>query len=125
MQVGSTEKSGVTIVTPSGVIDTRTAMAFESVMVQAFTAGTRSFAVDFTRVDLITSAGIRVLVMMVHRLRGTGALVLFGLNDRVRTVLEIGGLLQNRSVLELMMKGSLTKFHIFLFNGSCQHSSSN
>ncbi len=82
------------VIAPTGVIDTRSSMAFESALVQAFTAGTRRFAVDFTRVDLVTSAGIRVLVMMVHRLRGAGGIVLFGLSDRVRTVFEIGGLLQ-------------------------------
>lgn len=95
MQVASTTKNGVTIVSPTGVIDTRSAQAFEAMMVKAFGEGVRSFAVDFSRVELITSAGIRVLVMMAHRLqRGAGGLVLFALGDRVRTVFEIGGLLQ-------------------------------
>jgi anti-anti-sigma factor len=94
-QIPSTVKDGVTVVAPAGVIDTRTAQAFEATMVQAFGGGARAFAIDFSRVDLITSAGIRVLVMMVHRLqRGSGGLVLFALTDRVRTVFEIGGLLQ-------------------------------
>lgn len=95
MQVASTTKDGVCIVAPGGVIDTRTSQAFEAAMVQAFAAGTRAFAVDFGKVTLITSAGIRVLVMMTHRLqRVSGGLVLFGLSDRVKAVLEIGGLLQ-------------------------------
>jgi anti-anti-sigma factor len=95
MQIASTSKDGITFVSPAGLIDTRTAQAFESTMVQAYGGGARSFAIDFGRVDLITSAGIRVLVMMAHRLqRGAGGLVLFALGDRVRTVFEIGGLLQ-------------------------------
>lgn len=95
MQIPSSTKDGVTVVTPAGVIDTRTAQAFEATMVQAFAGGARAFAIDFGRVDLITSAGIRVLVMMAHRLhRGAGGLVLFALSERVRTVFEIGGLLQ-------------------------------
>jgi anti-anti-sigma factor len=95
MQVPSTTRNGVTIVSPTGVIDTRTAQAFEATMVKAFGEGARSFAIDFSRVELITSAGIRVLVMMAHRLqRGVGGVVLFALGDRVRTVFEIGGLLQ-------------------------------
>lgn len=94
MQIASTTRDGVTTVSPSGVIDTRAAQAFEGTFVQGFADGVRSFAVDFTKVDLITSAGIRVLVMMAHRLRGSGGVVLFGLSDRVRTVFEIGGLLQ-------------------------------
>jgi stage II sporulation protein AA (anti-sigma F factor antagonist) len=95
MQIASTTRDGITFVTPTGLIDTRTAQAFEATMVQAYGGGARSFAIDFGRVDLITSAGIRVLVMMAHRLqRGAGGLVLFALGDRVRTVFEIGGLLQ-------------------------------
>jgi anti-anti-sigma factor len=95
MQVASSTRDGITIVAPTGVIDTRTAQAFEATMVQAFEGGARAFAVDFGRVTLITSAGIRVLVMMTHRLqRVSGGLVLFALGDRVKTVFEIGGLLQ-------------------------------
>ena len=101
MQVASTTKGNVTVVTPTGVIDTRTAQAFESTMVQAFGSGARSFAVDFGSVTLITSAGIRVLVMMSHRLsRVTGGLVLFSLADRVRTVFEIGGLVQQFRIVD-------------------------
>ncbi len=95
MQVASTTKDGICVIAPGGVIDTRTAQAFETTLVQAFTSGTRAFAVDFGKVTLITSAGIRVLVMMTHRLqRAAGGLVLFALSDRVKTVFEIGGLLQ-------------------------------
>jgi len=95
MQIPTTTRDGVTIVAPAGLIDTRTAQVFEATMVQGFGTGARAFAIDFSRVDLITSAGIRVLVMMTHRLqRASGGMVLFGLGDRVRTVFEIGGLLQ-------------------------------
>lgn len=95
MQIPSVTRDGIAIVSPAGVIDTRTAQAFEVCLVTAFGEGTRSFAIDFGRVDLITSAGIRVLVMMAQRAqRGGGGLALFALGERVRTVLEIGGLLQ-------------------------------
>jgi len=95
MQVASTTKNGICIVAPGGVIDTRTAQAFEATLVREFGAGIRAFAVDFSKVTLITSAGIRVLVMMTHRLqRASGGLALFGLSDRVKMVFEIGGLLQ-------------------------------
>jgi len=94
MAVSSKTSDSTTIVAATGVIDTRTAQAFEAEFVRAFNEGARAFAVDFGRVDLITSAGIRVLVMMAHRLqRGSGGLVLFALGPRVRTVFEIGGLL--------------------------------
>ncbi len=101
MAVSSTTRDSVTIVAATGVVDTRTAQAFEAEFVRAFNDGARAVAVDFSRVDLITSAGIRVLVMMAHRLqRGSGGLVLFALGPRVRTVFEIGGLLGQFQVVE-------------------------
>ena len=101
MAVASTTKDAVTVVSPTGVIDTRTAQAFEATMVQAFGSGARAFAIDLGKVTLITSAGIRVLVMMSHRLqRVAGGLVLFGLSDRVKTVFEIGGLLQQFAIVD-------------------------
>lgn len=101
MQVASTTKDGICVVAPGGVIDTRNAQAFEATMAREFGAGTRAFAVDFGKVTLITSAGIRVLVMMTHRLqRASGGLVLFALSDRVKTVFEIGGLLQQFRIVD-------------------------
>jgi anti-anti-sigma factor len=75
-----------------GVIDTRGAMTFEKKLVELVDANTRRIVIDFKKVDLITSAGIRVLVMMGKRLRGDGSLVLTGLTDQVRSVFDIAGL---------------------------------
>src|SRR5262245_10512731 len=94
MEVQSSIQDAVAIVEPSGVIDTRASITFEQSIVDLLEAGRRQFAIDFTRVDVITSAGIRVLVMLAQRLSGiNGALVLFALRGDVLKVFDIAGLM--------------------------------
>jgi len=94
MEIKSSSQDAVAIVEPSGVIDTRASIAFEQSIVDLLEAGKRQFAVDFTRVEVITSAGIRVLVMLAQRLSGIdGALVLFALRGDVLKVFDIAGLM--------------------------------
>lgn len=94
MEVKSSSQDAAAIVEPSGIIDTRASIAFEQAILDQLETGKRQFAIDFTKVELITSAGIRVLVMLAQRLQGIdGALVLFALSNEVRTVFDIAGLL--------------------------------
>ena len=54
--------------------------------------GGRKLLIDFTALDYISSAGLRVLLATAKRLSGAkGALRLFGLNETVREVFDISG----------------------------------
>ncbi len=93
MEVTASERVGIVVLEPIGAIDTRGAFDFERAVLGRLDGGARRFVVDLARVELVTSAGIRVLVMLAKRLQGLeGALALCRLNDQVRTVLEIAGL---------------------------------
>lgn len=94
MQIQSAREGLVATVAPAGLIDTRASQEFERHVVGLFNEGARAVIVDLSKVDLITSAGIRVLVMMAQRLqRSGGGLVLCALSDTVRSVFDIAGLL--------------------------------
>ena len=94
IQVKSARDGATATVEAEGIIDTRGALEFESCLVGVCNDGARLVVVDLSKVDLMTSAGIRVLVMMAQRLqRSGGGLALCALSDRVRSVLEIAGLL--------------------------------
>jgi anti-anti-sigma factor len=96
MDVKITDESGVILLEPAGAIDTRSSIEFERKVLEALESPSRRFAVDFGHVDLITSAGIRVLVMLAQRLRALdGRLVLCGFNEQIQTVFEIAGLAQH------------------------------
>ena len=93
MELKTTKQDEIVVITVSGMIDTRGAMKLEREINTHFEASIRRFVTDLAEVELITSAGIRVLVMLVKRLAGTGGLVLTGMNENVRAVFDIAGLL--------------------------------
>ena len=56
------------------------------------TGGAAKLVIDFSSLDYISSAGLRVLLGTAKRLsQAKGALRLFGLNETVREVFEISG----------------------------------
>jgi stage II sporulation protein AA (anti-sigma F factor antagonist) len=94
MKIDSDKDGARATISPSGLIDTRASQEFERHVVGLFNEGVRLVTVDLSKVDLITSAGIRVLVMMAQRLQRTGGgLVLCALSAQVRGVFDIAGLL--------------------------------
>lgn len=80
------------MVAPAGVLDGKAALAFERKLVELLDAKTTRLVIDLTRVTLVTSAGIRALVMAAKRLRGVGALALCGLSPQVKSVFDVAGL---------------------------------
>ncbi len=93
MDIKTSTQGNVAVVEPGGSIDTRASVDFEREIVALLQGGARLIAIDFSKVDLITSSGIRVLVMMTKRLNSiNGRVALYGLNDTVKTVFDISGL---------------------------------
>jgi stage II sporulation protein AA (anti-sigma F factor antagonist) len=93
MELKTSKQDEIVVITVAGMIDTRGAMKLEREINTHFEGAIRRFVTDLAGVELITSAGIRVLVMLVKRLAGTGGLVLTGMNENVRAVFDIAGLL--------------------------------
>ena len=95
MEIRSETIDNVCVLSPDGPLDTRSAHDFERKALAAFEAGPQHVVVDFSKVELVTSAALRVLVMLGKKLgKAQRKLVLSGLNDMVRTVLEVSGLFQ-------------------------------
>jgi anti-anti-sigma factor len=78
MDVEATTEEQLAIVRVKGFLDTKSSSAFEYKMIELLQGGARMFAVDFTKLDMITSAGIRILMMVVKRLGGPDKVALFG-----------------------------------------------
>lgn len=85
--------SQVAVLHPGAQVDGRSAFQFEQDVLELLQDGTKYVVVDFAAVNLFASAGIRVLILMLHKLDARdGALVLCGLNQYVRNVLDVSGL---------------------------------
>ena len=95
MEIKGTRAEDVAVLEAGGMIDTRGSLQFEREIASHFDQGIRRFVIDLKRVELITSAGIRVLVMLAKRVANGGGLVLCGLNEHVTSVFDVAGLLQH------------------------------
>ncbi len=91
MQISTRTTNDIHIVGISGSLDSTTSpeaqKSLDAVLVSA-----KKVLLDFTELDYISSAGLRVLLGAAKKLRGSGgSLGMFGLNQSVREVFEISG----------------------------------
>jgi anti-anti-sigma factor len=92
MEITTRTQKDVTLVGFAGNLDSNTSPEAQQALDGILAGGGRKIVVDFTALDYISSAGLRVLLGTAKRLRGGGgALRLFGLNDTVREVFQISG----------------------------------
>ncbi len=92
MDITTSTRDDVTLVAFAGNLDSNTSPQAQQALDGILAGGGRKLVVDFTALDYISSAGLRVLLGTAKRLRGSGgALHLFGLNETVREVFDISG----------------------------------
>lgn len=82
------------IVRLRGRLDSGNAPELERAVVEQIDAGIQRLILDFTSLDYISSAGLRVILLAGKKLRASGGkLVLCGLRSMVREVFEMSGFL--------------------------------
>jgi anti-anti-sigma factor len=92
MDIGETRRGDFVVLAPLGRLDTKASPELEQRVLSLLGAGERRFVVDFSAVDFLSSAGLRVLLMLAKKLSGPdGWLALSALNERVREVFDIAG----------------------------------
>ncbi len=86
--------SGVSVLRPVGRLDSGTAPELVDLVLAVFKKGVRKVVFDLSRLDYISSAGLRVILMAGKMLRkDLGRVVLVGLNETVREVFATSGFL--------------------------------
>jgi anti-anti-sigma factor len=94
MDIREETENGVTVVAPHGRVDSVSSAELEKALVGRLDAGARHLVVDLGGVEYISSAGLRVLLMLAKKLQGTGGrLVLCAMPESVRLVFELAGFL--------------------------------
>ncbi len=92
MEIRKSKEGEVVVIEPEGRIDTTSAHDFEQAVVSELNEGSRCFVVDFSSVEYISSAGLRVLLMLAKRLGGEDEkLALCSMNEHVQEVFSIAG----------------------------------
>jgi anti-anti-sigma factor len=87
------ERAGdVLIVRMSGRLDSNTAQPAEDSFSRVLGEGPPRLAVDLSKLEYISSAGLRVLLVVAKKVQqAKGKVVLFGLGRNVREVFSISG----------------------------------
>jgi anti-anti-sigma factor len=92
MQIQIEQRAHVTVVAVAGSIDALTADTLTAALHEQVAAGNTRLVAAFGDVEYTSSAGLRVLLVTLKEARQRGGdLRLAGVQDRVRSVLELSG----------------------------------
>jgi anti-anti-sigma factor len=92
MQIVEARHGDVQVLAPEGRIDTTTAGTLEARLGPLLAGAKPRIVIDFSAVEYISSAGLRILLIAAKRVQGTGGgLVLCGMGDAVRQVFRLAG----------------------------------
>jgi stage II sporulation protein AA (anti-sigma F factor antagonist) len=91
----------VLIVSLQGKLNSANAGEVEAEILQHVARGTNQLLLDLGELDYISSAGLRVVLVVAKRLKqSAGLLVLCGIRNPIREVFEISGFLNILTVAE-------------------------
>ena len=92
LHVGWHRKAGVLIASLDGGVDSANYAAFQDALEEGTREGEQALVIDCERLSYMSSAGLRVLLMMTRRFRGSGQTIgLCGVNETILSVLSLSG----------------------------------
>jgi len=92
MEIVETREQGAVVIAPVGRVDSTTADRLERHLSKLVADGERRVVVDFSRVEYISSAGLRVMLALAKRMKDVrGAVALCAMGEPVRHVFELAG----------------------------------
>lgn len=91
MDITIEKTEGLSLVFASGAIDAVTCAELEEALVHLVDEGQTRIILDLEGVHYISSAGMRVILIVIQKLHGTGKFALSRLNKDVMSVIEMAG----------------------------------
>ena len=92
IEVAEERTDDALVLLPVGRLDSSNARAFESIVMERIGGGEKRLIVDFSRLDFISSAGMRVLLIAAKALKTSeGSLVLCSMKNHIQEVFRISG----------------------------------
>jgi anti-anti-sigma factor len=92
MEFAQEQAGNVVIARLIGRLDSSAASSAEENLTRALGGGTPRLAIDLSQLDYISSAGLRVLLVVAKKVQqANGKLVMFGLVPNVREVFSVSG----------------------------------
>jgi stage II sporulation protein AA (anti-sigma F factor antagonist) len=92
MEISHEKQGDVTIVALAGRLDAGATKAAEDGLNAVLGPGAPHLAIDMSRLEYISSAGLRVLLVLAKKVQqANGKVALFGLGPNVREVFSVSG----------------------------------
>lgn len=92
MDLKEIKKDKATVIMVEGRLDSSSSGMLEKKILSLIETGEKNFLVDFSGMDYISSAGLRVLLMAAKKTKPAGGkVVLSALTDNVKEVFDIAG----------------------------------
>ena len=91
MEIRTEEKDGFVVVTIAGRIDALTSQSIEDHLVGLLDGGAQYIILDLAEVPYLSSAGLRVLILLAKHLYGVGQLALCNLQETVEEIISMVG----------------------------------
>ena len=107
MQIDQLKEGSTLTMKVSGRLDTMTAPQLES-EITGHLDGITEFIMDFTDLEYISSAGLRVLLVTSKMMKGKGRFVIRNINETVREIFEVTGF---SGALALFFRGVMAVYH--------------
>ena len=100
MELRQDTAGSVDVLEVIGRVDSTTAPALQERLSSVMTAPQAKVLIDFTRLEYISSAGFRVLLLAAKRADEAGSrFVLCGISGKVRQLFDLGGFLDLFTIL--------------------------
>jgi anti-anti-sigma factor len=82
----------ISVVSPQGRLDSVTSASFERDLLEYIESGATRLLIDFSKLDYISSAGLRSVLLAAKRIRASGGrMSLCSLNQQIAEVFDISG----------------------------------
>lgn len=92
MEVTQSKQGNVLIVGLNGRLDANTSSDVQERLDETIAVGNKLIAIDFAALDYISSAGLRVILMILKKLNSEGGkLVVYSMKSYIKEVFEISG----------------------------------
>lgn len=90
MEVTEKRQDGICILSLAGRLDANTSAGFQEKLLQIIEDGTSNIVLDCEKLDYISSAGLRVVLVAIRQVKQTeGKVVLCSLQDYIKEVFEV------------------------------------
>lgn len=91
MDVREEKVGDVSVLVPIARVDSATAKAFEARVLAVVNGGAPKVVIDFSQLDYISSAGLRVVLVGAKMTRAPRKFALCGMKPHIREVFDVSG----------------------------------